>query len=241
MSDDNRKLWDRLGKTDPIHTKSFKRTGGFSGTAIKPMWAYKRMTEEFGPCGKGWGINKPEFELQHMDEDVLVFCTVSVWHEEPEQLTWGVGGDRIRSKNRHGLYVDDEAYKKAFTDAVTNALKFIGVGADVHMGMYDDNKYVNALKAEFAEEKQTTNGGIRQNGTKSSAQLKRENVWQEFERELAECDTLVSLDKLKTAWRAKAEAEKWNMSFLNAMKDEFAKRADWIQQAQPQEQAQAAE
>lgn len=144
-------LWDRLGKTDPKHTKAFQRAGGFKGTAIKPMWSFRRMTEEFGPCGAGWGINEPKFQIVETTEETLVYCTVSVWHGSREQVVFGVGGDKAMGKNRNGSFTDDEAFKKAFTDAVTNALKLIGVGADVHMGLFDDSKYVSEVKAEFAE------------------------------------------------------------------------------------------
>lgn len=147
----NTELWDRLGKTDPAHTKAFQRAGGFKGTAIKPMWSFRRMTEEYGPCGIGWGIGEPTFQVVHAGDEILVYCTVSVWHGARNNTVFGVGGDKAVSKFSSGLRTDDEAFKKAFTDAVTNALKLIGVGADVHMGMFDDNKYVNEMKAEFAQ------------------------------------------------------------------------------------------
>jgi hypothetical protein len=144
-------LWDRLGKTDPAHTKPFKRSGGFSGTSIKPIYSYRRMTEEFGPCGEGWGINEPSFQVVTGSEgEVLVYCTVSIWHGTKDKTVFGVGGDKVVVKQSSGLRGDDEAFKKAFTDGVTNALKLIGVGADVHMGMFDDDKYVNTLKQEIA-------------------------------------------------------------------------------------------
>jgi hypothetical protein len=144
-------LWDRLGKTDPTHTKPFKRSGGFSGTSIKPIYSYRRMTEEFGPCGEGWGINEPTFQVVTGSEgEVLVYCTVSIWHGTKDKTVFGVGGDKVVVKQSSGLRGDDEAFKKAFTDGVTNALKLIGVGADVHMGMFDDDKYVNTLKQEIA-------------------------------------------------------------------------------------------
>jgi hypothetical protein len=144
-------LWDRLGKTDPSHTKQFKRSGGFSGTAIKPMWSYRRMTEEYGPCGEGWGVNEPSFQVVPGPEgEVLVYCTVSIWHGDRDRTVFGVGGDKVVGKNKYGLSSDDEAFKKAFTDAVTNALKLIGVGSDVHMGMFDDSKYVNERKQDEA-------------------------------------------------------------------------------------------
>jgi hypothetical protein len=144
-------LWDRLGRTDPNHTKPFKRSGGFSGTSIKPIYSYRRMTEEFGPCGEGWGINEPTFQVVTGSEgEVLVYCTVSIWHGTKDKTVFGVGGDKVVVKQSSGLRGDDEAFKKAFTDGVTNALKLIGVGADVHMGMFDDDKYVNTLKQEIA-------------------------------------------------------------------------------------------
>jgi len=138
----NTELWDRLGKTDKAHTSKFKRAGGFSGTAIKPIWSIHRMTEEFGSCGFGWGVNEPTFQVVHSGEEVLVYCTVSIWYGAREQIVFGVGGDKVASKNRNGAFTDDEAFKKAFTDAMTNAMKLIGVGADVHMGLFDDSKYV---------------------------------------------------------------------------------------------------
>lgn len=161
----NTRLWDELGRTDPANTKSFKRAGGFSGTAIKPMWSFKRMTEQFGPCGLGWGVNEPSFQVVNgCDGEVLVYCTVSIWYSEEansedggkyrrlNQPVFGVGGDKVVVKQSSGLRSDDEAFKKAYTDAIGNALKLIGVGADVHMGLFDDSKYVNSMRQEFADE-----------------------------------------------------------------------------------------
>lgn len=148
---DNLEIWNALGKTDPSATKPFKRSGGFSGTAVKPMWIIKRLTERFGPAGIGWGVNQPSFEVVHASEgEVLVYCTVSAWHGDKANVLWGVGGDKAVGKNKYGLVTDDEAFKKAFTDAVNNAFKTIGVAADIHMGQFDDDKYVAAMEREFA-------------------------------------------------------------------------------------------
>jgi len=62
-----------------------------------------------------------------------------------------VGGDKVTTKRGSGHFNDDEAFKKAFTDGVMNAFKSVGVAADVHMGMHDDDKYVASMKREFAE------------------------------------------------------------------------------------------
>ena len=144
-------IWNRLCKTDPKHTKRFQRAGGFSGTAIKPIWTILRMTEVFGPCGTGWGMEKPEFEIQAAVDEWLVFCTVGIWYMDGEKrgIVYGVGGDKFVVKQKSGLRSSDEAYKMAYTDAIGNAIKFIGVAADVHMGRFDDNKYVKDMEAEF--------------------------------------------------------------------------------------------
>lgn len=148
----NLKIWDKVRRVPPEHLKGFKRGGGFTGTAIKPMWSIHAMTEQFGACGGGWGIDEPKFQVvQGTNHEVMVYCYVSVWHGSRENKVFGTGGDKVVSHirandqyNRPERWEnDDEAFKKAFTDAVTNALKFIGVGADIHMGLWDGNKYVD--------------------------------------------------------------------------------------------------
>ncbi|MCE2841189.1 MAG: hypothetical protein LW689_06190 [Novosphingobium sp.] len=154
MSDKNTRFWDALGKTDPKHTKGFSRAGGFKGTALKPIWIVKRLTETFGPVGEGWGTEEPQFTLVHgQDGEVMVYCHVRCWHTKPGQFFYGVGGDKVVTKRSSGqLFHDDEAFKKAFTDAVNNAFKYVGVGADVHMGQFEDSKYLDQVGAEFAAE-----------------------------------------------------------------------------------------
>jgi hypothetical protein len=152
---ENLRHWSVLGKTDPKHTKRFKRSGGFEGTAIQPIWAAQRMTEHFGPCGVGWVMEAPDFMTYPVNNEMLVYCTVSIRYRDGEawsEPVYGVGGDKVAGTNKYGPFTDDEAFKKAYTDALSNAMKQIGVGADVHMGLFDDNKYVRAMEREFAEQ-----------------------------------------------------------------------------------------
>lgn len=148
----NLRHWAALERTDPAHTKPFDR-GRFKGTATKPIWNERHMTEHFGPCGIGWGMREPSFTLTEAGSELLVFCTVALWYTEGETIAtvYGVGGDKVVRVERSGPYVSDEAYKGAYTDALGNAMKHIGVNADVHMGMFEDSKYVRALREEFAE------------------------------------------------------------------------------------------
>lgn len=148
--------WARLAKTDPAHTKQFNRSG-FKGTALKPIWLIKRMTEEFGTAGIGWGITEPKFDTIFIqDKEPLVYCHVGVWVESPANLVYGVGGDTMLRVFKNGeSVVDDEAFKKAYTDAVNNAFKYFGIGGDVHMGQFEDSKYVQAVGRHFEEEAET--------------------------------------------------------------------------------------
>lgn len=234
---ENTRIWDTLGKTDPDHTQKFTRGGGFKGTAIKPMWSYKRMTEQFGPAGIGWGVGEPSFQVVPAGDEILVYCTASVWYvegDQPSKTVYGVGGDKVLAKFSSGLKSDDEAFKKAFTDAVTNALKLIGVGADVHMGLFDDNKYVNTVREEFAEANQQT-------PNKSSAQLKREGSWEtvtaELYSDLADVHTLVGLESVKATYRARVQNEGWNRTYTAQLAQIFEDKAEEIRQQMEKEAA----
>lgn len=148
----NLRIWDAVSKTDPKHTKGFTRAGGFKGTAIKPIWLTKRLTEQFGPAGAGWGMEKPDFQVVEATEEILVFCTVALWYldEDRRCMVYGVGGDKVMGKNKYGAFTNDEAFKASYTDALSNAMKQIGMGADVHMGLFEDAKYLREVGNEFS-------------------------------------------------------------------------------------------
>lgn len=148
-------IWDALYKTDPAHTKGFSRSGGFKGTAIKPMYAVKKMTERFGAVGTGWGWDHLETRV----ESGMVFCLASVWYigEHGGRMLVGAqwGGTEIMASKGagNGTRADDECFKKSLTDAILKGLSYLGVGADIHMGQFDDTKYVEEVKAEVADAK----------------------------------------------------------------------------------------
>jgi len=215
METTNQKMrhWNELSRVPSDALKPFSRAGGFKGTAIKPMWTIKRMTEVFGPCGDGWGMNEPTFNVVPADKETMVYCTVGVWVQDGQkrsELVYGVGGDKVLAIRSTGPFIDDEAFKKAYTDALTNALKHIGAGADVHMGLWDGNKYADNDSAAPA---------------KSSASLKRDGEWEKLKAELdndfADCHSTVSLAKLRADYREKARERKWPAAWLSALANEF--------------------
>lgn len=143
----NTALWESVCKTDPAHTKKFTKGGGFSGTAIKPFYLIHKATETFGVCGIGWGWKELENKVVGG-----VWCSkVELWYLQGSQRgaieQWGQ--TVMQGTNKNGPFVDEEAPKKAITDAVTKCLSYLGFAGDVHMGLFDDSKYVDGLVKEI--------------------------------------------------------------------------------------------
>lgn len=212
-------IWNTLGKTDPDQTKGFTRSGGFRGTAIKPIYTTRKMTELFGPAGYGWGMGEPSFQtVASADGEVLVYCTVSLWWVGKDDAgrqtntVWGVGGDKVVAKGRDGLRSDDEAFKKAFTDAVGNAMKHLGMSADVHMGLFDDSKYVSERRAEEAAASEPAAPPA-----PKPSKAKMRETWGEMRDELDRCTTVEDLAALWTGPTFRAEFAKMPEDWKEAL------------------------
>ena len=138
---DNMALWNSVSKTNPEHTKRIDQRGGF--TAIDAHSQIEAATRVFGPAGAGWGW---DVELQYPPNDTIL-AIVTLWHGKPEQTVKQVGQKKLNG-NRGP---DEDAVKKAVTDGITKCLSYLGFNADVFLGRFDDNKYVQQVAAEFKE------------------------------------------------------------------------------------------
>ena len=156
-SDDNLRLWRLTETTDPDKVKPVT-IGGRSFTSIDSYYQIKRATEVFGPLGQGWGweLDESVVEVDGAEGRVnFAKCKLTLWYVPPgskngkTRVSCGpvVGMNQLVSNKGRP---DDEAFKKATTDAVTKALSYLGFSADVFMGLYDDNKYVNRLREEYS-------------------------------------------------------------------------------------------
>jgi len=146
MSNQNMKIWDFLSKTNPEFTKPFSKFGGKTLTTIDPHYQIQMMTNAFGPVGKGWS-----YQVEYKYLDKLVFAEVSIqYFLDNKWYAFGpVSSVQSLAKKNGGL--DDEAPKKAMTDAMTKAFSHLGMSADVFLGMFENNKYVEDLKKEFSQ------------------------------------------------------------------------------------------
>lgn len=140
----NMKIWDAVSKTNPAHTKTVSLGRKF--TAIDAHYQIMETTRQFGAVGIGWGYEVSHSTLES-GEILLAIADVVVWHSSRENTFGPIRGvsEMINAKGR----LDDDAPKKATTDALTKALSHLGFNADVFLGMFDDNKYVAKLKQEF--------------------------------------------------------------------------------------------
>lgn len=192
MSEENLKLWSDVEKTDPSHTKQFTRGGGFSGTAINATYVMKRLTEQFGPCGVGWRmvIEDDRMEEGHTLKDGSI-CKIHVVRGHLEYVLdgeWRSTGPQfgqttfVGQYQSSGTYTDEEAPKKSITDCMTKCAVMLGVCADIHLGLFDDNKYVNNRREEV-EKKSASMAKQDKDLERISAALKACTT----ERQLAEC------------------------------------------------------
>ena len=144
MPNKNMKIWETLSKTNPEFTKPLPGYGGKKLTTIDPMYQIQMMTDLFGPVGIGW-----KYKVDYKYIDGLVFAEVTIKYFTNEWHEYGpVCSVQNLSKKNGGL--DDEAPKKAMTDAMTKAFSHLGMSADVFLGKFDDSKYVEDLKKEFS-------------------------------------------------------------------------------------------
>ena len=132
----------RKFKTVPDEAKRLIQGGKLKGfTDINPMWRIKRLTEEFGMCGIGWKapiIEKWVDESAGGEKVVNVKVGLQVKIDgEWSEIIEGIGGSKLVTTENKQLATNDEAYKMAYTDAISVACKMLGMGADVY---YDKDR-----------------------------------------------------------------------------------------------------
>lgn len=182
IANDNMQIWDAVSKTDPANTKRVNQRGGF--TAISAHSQVMEATRQFGPIGKGWGYDSgaPIFT-----PDGCVIVPVTVWHGDRETRFGPMYGCAQMSGNR----IDTDAPKKAATDALTKLLSQLGFNADVFLGLFDDNKYIEQRQQEVEAERNPFPEGIAKNITELKAMARA--LWREVEAcgDSAELNALV--------------------------------------------------
>lgn len=147
---ENLKLWEAVRKPPKEALREIKG-GRLNGkTDINPQWRLKTLTEQFGPCGIGWKYTIKSERLEPgSDGEVAAFVDIDLYVKmggEWSEAIPGTGGSMFVSKEKGGLYTDDEALKKALTDAISVSCKALGVAADIYWEK-DPTKYTDPERA----------------------------------------------------------------------------------------------
>jgi|TARA_B110000261_G_scaffold86516_1_gene98885 hypothetical protein len=152
---DNLSLWNKVQTS-----KSETLKGVNLGRKFKSINAHSQVmaaTEQFGPMGLGWGYEPTYEEIFGM-----LRCQLKMWAiidgQRSEFYSEGgcaiepVAGDDARSIRKAAM-ANSDIFKKATTDALTKGLSVLGFNADVFLGLWDDNKYVQEQKRQEQEER----------------------------------------------------------------------------------------
>ena len=124
---------------------------------INPVWRIKIMTETFGICGIGWKYEIVKQWNETYGNEVKAFCNINLYVKvdgEWSDAIPGTGGSSFVTMERNGAYVNDECGKMALTDALSVAMKSLGVAADVYFSKDAD------LGTKYAINEQAANGQL---------------------------------------------------------------------------------
>jgi len=247
MTDTNNlKIWNAVEATDPKYTKQFNRGGGFKGTATNATYLAKKATQQFGPLGLGWGWNVIDEKYQPgHDKDVIHVVRIKLWYVLDGQRgeIEHFGQTQFVGKNKNGHFTDEEAPKKSLTDAISKCLSGLGFAADIHLGLYDDNRYVNDLKRDFRDgdefEDRSADNDNRRDDRRNEQQGgdggdRIENLIVKCETDIRNCQTIKEVTDLMNSKDMKAamdEMSKQEVADLRAFATQRLKDLGWVKPA----------
>lgn len=109
---------------------------------INPVFRIKRMTEIFGPCGFGWKYEIVNQWMETFGNQVKAFTQINLYIKmdgEWSAAIPGIGGADFVAQESKGPYVNDECYKMSLTDAMSVAMKSLGIAADIYYAKDGNN------------------------------------------------------------------------------------------------------
>ena len=142
----NLSIYERV-RCVPKEAKKEIEAGRLKGKHdINPMWRIKALTEVFGPAGFGWytEIVRTWTEASESGE-MAVFVDINLFVKKDGEWSrpiFGNCGNKLIANEKmyengqqvYIPYLDDDAYKKAYTDAISVAAKALGVGSRSRSG-----------------------------------------------------------------------------------------------------------
>lgn len=209
--DKNIKFWSSVEVTDPRYTKPAK-VGGQHRTAVDAQYKKRLITEKFGMYGLGWGVvhDSEKYERVHYENQtcILNYTACAFYKLDDEVAAFPIAAQiketYVTNNGKGYLKIDDEAVKKVRTDALTKGFTDLGFCADIHMGKFDDQDYVqSAQEAAYAKE---------QEDKEEAAKIAYENIKSWLSNELESAGSIANdssfnkvIDRLKTKTETKCK------------------------------------
>lgn len=169
---------------------------------INPVWRIKIMTETFGICGIGWKYEITKQWNETYGNEVKAFCNINLYVKvdgEWSDAIPGTGGSSFVAMERNGAYVNDECGKMALTDALSVAMKSLGVAADIYFSKDAD------LGTKYAINEQVANG-----------QLPTQQADPNLEMVIANIKIARTIEELSKIWN-ECYAYQTNKAFVSAL------------------------
>lgn len=193
----NLDLYNKLKEVPEVAKKEIA-AGRLKGmTDINPVWRIKVMTETFGPCGIGWYYEIVNQWQETYGSEIKAFTNINLYIKvdgEWSKPIVGTGGASLVAMEKNGAYVSDEGFKMSLTDALSVAMKSLGVAADVYFakGASYDTKY----ESRNATPAQTNT--LKQGSTLTESE--KEDLFLAID-EIKQCKTIDELNNVAEKWK----------------------------------------
>ena len=130
----NMSIWDQVCTTPPERTQKFSYSaGGKQFNDINPAWRLQVLTEQFGPCGQGWGYDILDRWREKWGDVDCCYVMLRIWYMRDGtrcETGYQIGGTAVQ-------YSPDECWKMSITDALGKCAALLGVSADIYLGTFD--------------------------------------------------------------------------------------------------------
>lgn len=173
MDNPNLSIFNKVRKVPDNALKQIN-AGRLKGMSdVNPVWRILAMTNTFGICGVGWKYEIVRQWTETYGNEIKGFCNINMFIKvdgEWSDAIPGTGGASFVAMERNGAYVSDEVYKMALTDALSVAMKSLGVAADVYFSKGAD------LGTKYAINEQAANGALPTQPTDPNLELILANI-----------------------------------------------------------------
>ena len=173
MDNPNLSIFNKVRKVPDNALKQIN-AGRLKGMSdVNPVWRILAMTDTFGICGVGWKYEITKQWTETYGNEIKGFCNINMFIKvdgEWSDAIPGTGGASFVAMERNGAYVSDEVYKMALTDALSVAMKSIGVAADIYFSKGAD------LGTKYAINEQAADGSLPTQSTDPNLEVILANI-----------------------------------------------------------------